>query len=132
MSELLISDPLLLKRCSRCVMPKTQEVISFDTSGVCSTCRNLDMKHEQIDWGEREQEFRRILDHYRGNAAYDCIVPFSGGKDSTFILYTLVKRYGLKPLVVSFDHHLYRPRVLENRERTLKRLGVDYLGFRSA
>jgi N-acetyl sugar amidotransferase len=42
-----------------------------------------------------------------------------------------VRDYGLKPLVVSYDHHMYRPNVIQNAERSIKRLGVDYLKFRT-
>lgn len=131
MSERIVSNPKDLRRCSRCVMPETQETITFDENGVCSTCRNIDIKHEKIDWEKSKQEFRALLDQHRGKYAYDCIVPFSGGKDSTYTVYSLVKDYGLKPLVVSYDHHMYRPTVLKNAEKAIKRLGVDYLKFRT-
>jgi N-acetyl sugar amidotransferase len=61
---------------------------------------------------------------------YDCIIPFSGGKDSTFSLYYATKVLGLRSLVVSFDHGFYRDTVLENRDRTISRLGADLLTFR--
>ncbi len=126
----VVSDPLLLKRCTRCVMPETQEVISFDANGVCATCRNVEFKQKNVDWEKKRKAFADLLDRYRGKGDYDCIVPFSGGKDSTFTAYSLVRDWNLKPLVVSFDHHLMRPRVLANRERALRRLGVDFLGYR--
>lgn len=119
-----------LRRCSKCVMPETQEIITFDAEGVCSTCRNVEIKQKKIDWTAKEQEFLKLLDQYRGKYQYDCIIPFSGGKDSTFTAYILAEKYGLKPLIVSFDHHMLRPRVLSNTERTIKRLGVDMLKFR--
>jgi N-acetyl sugar amidotransferase len=56
-------------------------------------------------------------------------VPFSGGKDSTWTLYYLVKEYGIKPLVVRFDHGFFRPNLEENVRRTVRRLGVDLLTF---
>lgn len=112
-------------------MPETQEIISFDENGVCSTCRNVAIKQEKIDWNKKREEFLALLQNYRGKYQYDCIVPFSGGKDSSYTVYSLVKDYGLKPLVVSFDHHLLRPRVLENREKVLKRLGVDFVAFKA-
>ena len=128
--ERTVSDPAELKRCTRCVMPETQEVISFDTQGVCATCRNVDSKHANVDWDKKRKEFSDLLDQYRGKGVYDCIVPFSGGKDSSFTVYSLMHDWNLKPLVVSFDHHLMRPQVLANRERVLRKLGVDFLGFR--
>lgn len=126
-----MSDPRLLKRCTRCIMPETQETIVFDEEGVCSTCRNIDRKHERMDWVIKRHEFLNLLDHYRGKNMYDCILPFSGGKDSTYQAFALVREYDLKPLVVCYDHHMLRPKTVANRERTLKRLGVDYLSYRT-
>lgn len=127
----VISDPKLLRRCTRCVMPETQEIITFDAAGVCSTCRNVAIKQEKIDWKKKKQEFLDVLAEYRGKYLYDCIVPFSGGKDSAYTVYSLVKDYGLKPLVVSFNHHMLRPTVLANREKVIKKLGVDFFDFKA-
>lgn len=118
-----------LIRCSKCLTPETHETISFDNEGVCNICRQNQYKKEKINWEKRETELNEILEEHRGKYDYDCIVPFSGGKDSTFTLLKLVKDYGLKPLVVSFDHGFLRPTVIENRRRTFKALGVDVLTF---
>ncbi|TSC59566.1 MAG: LPS biosynthesis protein [Candidatus Peregrinibacteria bacterium Greene0416_62] len=112
-------------------MLETQDMISFDEQGICATCRQIEYKQGVIDWEERKKEFQQILTEHRGKGSYDCIVPFSGGKDSTFAALALVKDFGLKPLIVSFDHGFYRPKVLRNTERTVKKLGVDYLRFKS-
>lgn len=130
MADRVVSNQMDLIRCSRCVMPETQEAISFDSEGVCSTCRQIETKY-QVDWTERDAKFRKFLDQYRGKYQYDCIVPFSGGKDSTFTVWKLMKDYGLKPLVVRFNHHMLRPQVIKNVERTIKRLGFDFLDFRA-
>jgi N-acetyl sugar amidotransferase len=106
-------------------------MITFDKDGVCSICRQIEYKNGKIDWAAREKEFRSLLDQYRGRSTYDCIVPFSGGKDSTFTAWSLVKQFGLKPLIVSFDHGFYRPNVLRYNEKTVKKLGVDYMKFKS-
>ncbi len=119
-----------LKRCTRCLMPETWESITYDAEGICNVCRNVQVKQEEIDWEGRKAEFVKLLDEYRGKGAYDCIVPFSGGKDSTYTVLELVKNFGLKPLVVSFDHGFYRPKTLENRQHTLMQMGVDFLSFR--
>lgn len=112
-------------------MPETQETIVFDENGVCSTCRNIGIKHEKIDWKEKKNDFVKLLDQYRGKYAYDCIVPFSGGKDSVYAAYSLVRDYGLKPLVVSYDHHMIRPQTVKNREKVFKKLGIDFLSYRT-
>jgi len=119
-----------LTRCTRCVMPETWESINFDEQGVCNICRNAEIK-KTIDWTKKRQEFIKIINQYKGKGLYDCLVPFSGGKDSTYTLYTLMRDYGLKPLVVSFDHGFYRPRTLANRVKVQKILGVDFMNFRS-
>jgi N-acetyl sugar amidotransferase len=119
-----------LQTCSKCCLPETHETIVFDEQGVCNVCRQVEMKQSEIDWGKKEVELRELIERYRGKYDYDCIVPFSGGKDSAFTLWKLVNDYKLKPLVVSFDHGFLRPGVLANNERTIKKLGVDFLKFR--
>lgn len=118
-----------MKRCTKCVMPETQETIIYDNNGVCSICRNVEYKEEKIDWKAKEKEFQELIAKYKGKGLYDCIVPFSGGKDSTWTLLTLVKRFKLKPLVVRFDHLFFRPKLEKDAERTFKKLGVDVLKF---
>lgn len=119
----------MLNHCTRCVMPETAESLSFDEEGVCSVCHQIEYKHAAIDWDAREAEFDRILENVRGKYDYDCIVPFSGGKDSTFTLWYLVTQKKLKPLVVRFDHGFMRTTVIENNVRTFRTLGVDVHNF---
>jgi len=118
-----------LKKCSRCLLPETQETISYDKAGVCNVCRQHDFKKEKIDWEKRIKEFGEIIEQYRGKAQYDCIIPFSGGKDSTFTLWYLVKKFNIKPLVIRFDHGFFRPDVSKNAVKTMKKLGVDFHVF---
>lgn len=119
-----------LRRCTRCTLPETHEMIEFDKDGVCNVCRSHETKKE-IDWNGRKNQLMQLLEKYRGKYPYDCIVPFSGGKDSTFTLWYIVKELGLKPLVVSFDHGFYRPKNLENNEKTMRNLGADFIKFRT-
>ena len=78
----------------------------------------------------KKKEFDLILNKYRGKSEYDCIIPFSGGKDSTFTLWYIVTQKKLKPLVVRFDHGFYRKNLQENTEKTISKLGVDFLNFK--
>jgi len=119
-----------MKRCTRCTLPITWDTISFDDEGVCSICRNWEKKQKRINWEKREDQLIKIFDESKKrNAPYDCIIPFSGGKDTTFTLWIIVKKYALKPLVVSFDHCFFRPKTYENRTRTFRKLGVDVMTF---
>lgn len=119
-----------LRKCARCVMPETHETIIFDAEGICNICRQIEYKKEEIDWLAKKKELDQIIETHRGKRTYDCIVPFSGGKDSTWTLYYLVKEYKVKPLVVQFDHGFLRPNLRQNNERIFKKLGVDSLSFR--
>jgi N-acetyl sugar amidotransferase len=118
-----------LKRCSRCLLPETHETLVLDADGVCNVCRAQEVKAE-INWSERLDQLDALVAEYRGRYRYDCLVPFSGGKDSTWTLYYLMKRYpGLKPLVVRFNHGFLRPNLRSNCDRVFRKLGVDVHDF---
>jgi N-acetyl sugar amidotransferase len=118
-----------MKRCTKCGLPETHETISFDAAGVCNICRQHEFKQDRIDWTANKKALDALVEEHRGKYDYDCIVPFSGGKDSTWTLYYLVKTYGIKPLVVRFDHGFLRPNLDENVKRTLRHLGCDFLSM---
>jgi N-acetyl sugar amidotransferase len=118
-----------MRHCVRCGLPETYETIEFNVDGGCNICSQQEYKQNKIDWAARKEMFETLIEEYRGKYDYDCIVPFSGGKDSTFTLYHLVKEYNLKPLVVQFNHGFMRPTLLANNERTFKQLGVDVISF---
>lgn len=120
----------VLTYCTRCCMPETQEGITFDELGVCRGCRASEEKIH-INWVARERELRKLLEAYRQAAGsnYDCIVPISGGKDSTFQLHVLVKVYGMKPLAVTFNHNWYSETGLYNLHNALEKFNVDHIMF---
>ena len=121
-----------MRYCTRCILPDTHETVQFDGEGVCNICRQAEVKHHRINWEERKRKLLQITDQYKNKGNYDCIVPFSGGKDSTFQLWYVVNELKLKPLVVRYNHWGYRPLVHENNIRTFKELNVDVLEFRSS
>jgi N-acetyl sugar amidotransferase len=109
-------------------MPDTKPDLHIDEEGVCNACRNFEQR-EEIDWDDRELELREILNRYRDPAGqnWDCIVPVSGGKDSTVQVLRMLE-FGMNPLcVTSTTCHLSElgRRNIEN----IKRLGVDYVEF---
>ena len=110
-------------------MPSTAESLAFDETVTCSVCKQIEFKNNNINWKERRQQLDELVNSYREKYDYDCIVPFSGGKDSTFTLWYLVTQLHLKPLVVRFDHGFLRPNVQECAERTFRRLGCDVIHF---
>lgn len=118
-----------MKICSSCVTPETAETNTFDSKNKCSVCKQIEFKTD-IDWNQRGKDLDELIKNYKGKYSYDCIVPFSGGKDSCFALWYLVKVKNLNPLVVRFDHNFLRKTTIENTERTINTLGVDFINFK--
>lgn len=116
----------MLTYCRRCVMPDTKPDLLLDAEGICNACRNYEAR-EAIDWGARHRELIAVLDRYRGRraGAWDCIVPVSGGKDSTYQV-VRVLQLGLNPLCITATTCDLSPLGRANIEN-LKRLGVDYV-----
>jgi len=115
----------MLRYCKKCVMPSTKPDLSFDDDGVCSACRAFATRGS-IDWAVRRTELDTVLDRYRSKdgARWDCIVPVSGGKDSTYQVMKVLE-LGLNPLCVTAttcDFSALGRRNLDN----LRRLGVDH------
>ncbi len=119
-----------LRYCTRCCMPETNEGIQFDEMGVCQACQSAEQKI-RISWVEREAKLRELLEHYRSRSGnnYDCIVPISGGKDSTFQLYVLTQVYKMKPLAVTFNHNWYSETGRYNLQNALEKFNVDHIMF---
>ena len=118
--------------CRKCLTPNTRPRVAFDAEGVCNACRNAEEK-AAIDWTAREQEFLRLIAPLRergDDSGYDCIVPWSGGKDSSTIAYKLKFEYGLNPLLVTYSPMVPNEIGHHNREEMVK-LGFDHLFFRA-
>lgn len=121
-----------IKYCSRCVFPETKPDLSFNEEGICSACVAAEEKNKGIDWEKRAEEFQKIVDHYRlpeGQLGYDCLIPVSGGKDSTYQAYFMKYVCGLNPLCVCFE----TTAVTELGQRNLDNLsamGMDVIHFK--
>ena len=116
-------------KCTKCGLPETYETIEFSEDGICNLCHQNVYRDQNIDWASRKLALDDLIEEHRGRYEYDCIVPFSGGKDSTFTLYYLMTEYKIKPLVVQFNHGFMRRNLLDNNVKTFKKLGCDVLSF---
>ena len=85
-----------LKSCNSCQLPETYETIEFDEKGICNICEGVRHKNEEIDWSKRKLMLDKLVEENRNKHAYDCIIPFSGGKDSVFQVNYLVKEFECK------------------------------------
>lgn len=110
-------------------MPNTRPRVQFDAEGVCNACRNAEDK-KRIDWDDRRKQFGEYIERLRPKSGgYDCIVPWSGGKDSSYIAYRLKFEFGLNPLLVTFSPLIPNEVGQINRE-TFLGLGFDHLMVR--
>lgn len=117
-----------LKYCTRCVMPHTKPDLRLDENGVCNACLSF-VDRKNVDWDSRSKELDVVLGKYRSKDAtgWDCIVPVSGGKDSTYQLIRMLQ-HGVNPLCVTAttcDLSEIGRRNIQN----IKNLGVDYIEF---
>ena len=119
-----------LQYCTRCCIPETQEGVAFDDMGICRACQSSEQKIH-INWIEREKQLSAILAEAKKKAGnnYDCIIPISGGKDSTFQLHVLTQLYGMKPLAVTFSHNWWSESGWYNLQNSLETFNVDHMIF---
>lgn len=117
-----------MKYCTKCVMPDTKPDLHFDESGVCNACRNLESR-PTIDWGKRKAELLQLVEKFKSSnqTNWDCIVPVSGGKDSTYQVIKMLE-LGLNPLCVTSTTCNLSDLGRKNIEN-IKQLGVDYVEF---
>ena len=88
--------------CSKCLTPTTRPRVEFNES-ICNACLFAEKKNK-IDWSTRKKELQQILQKYKSNkGVWDCVVPYSGGKDSATIAHKLKFDYGMNPLLVTFS-----------------------------
>ncbi len=112
-----------LRRCTKCILPETFPYISFDQSGVCNYCRN----HKQHK-PKGESELKNFVFNFRKiDNRPECLLPFSGGRDSSYVLHFVVKELGLKPLAFSYDWGMITDLARRNQARLCAKLGVEHI-----
>jgi len=110
-----------LRRCTKCILPETMPFIEFDSEGVCNYCKNYKKMVTKP-----EAELMKIADRIRKNdGSQDCIVMFSGGRDSSFLLHYVVRELNLHPLVFTYDWGMNTPIGDRNAQRMCEALDVE-------
>lgn len=124
--------PTTNKICNRCVMDDSAIGISFDKDGVCNFCKIHDELEMQYAFGAKSsRDLNGILEKIKKDGKgkkYDCIVGVSGGRDSTYTLYSAVK-FGLRPLAVHFDNGWNTEVAVKNIKNVCQKLNVDLFTY---
>lgn len=116
-----------MRYCTRCILPDTRPNLTLNAEGVCNACESHDTKRG-IDWKSREVAFRQVVAHAREKSAgYDCLIPVSGGKDSTWQVVKCLE-YGLNPLTVTWKTP-GRTAIGIRNLTNLVELGVDHIDY---
>lgn len=125
-----------MKKCKKCFLPKTYPDASFNHEGICSHCQDKsfvsgdnDDKVLESEKIKLKEEFETYIKKRRGAKRYDCLLLFSGGKDSTYLLYLLTKKYGLNVLALTVETGLESPTAMINAKKITKKLNVDHIVF---
>jgi glucosamine--fructose-6-phosphate aminotransferase (isomerizing) len=112
-----------IRRCTKCLLPETFPYIHYDGAGVCNYCHSYQPKGLTVD---KRPQFEEVLKKYRRNdGKQDCIVAFSGGRDSSYGLHLLVKEFGMTPLTFTYDWGLVTDLARRNIARMTGKLGVE-------
>ncbi len=121
-----------LSYCNTCLFPETKPDLFFNNEGVCSACQGAQKKHDNIDWVQREKDFFTIINKYKkkeNEIGYDCLIPVSGGKDSTYQVYFMKEICKMNPLCVCFE----TTNLTELGQRNIdniSKMGVDVIYFK--
>lgn len=123
------------KRCIICGLPDHYSKIQFDEKGVCNYCHFYLENREDFENPENlENIFRKKMEDAKqkaksDGARYDCLVGFSGGKDSTYIIRELKETYGMRVLALTFQNAFATEYGRKNIENALQKICVDHISF---
>ena len=118
-----------MKWCSKCVLPSTRPNLSIGADGVCNACKYHKTRNKFKNWRKKKNELKKIFERAKKTSKnnYDCLIPVSGGKDSTWQVMECL-RHKMTPLAVTYKtpgRNDYGKKNLEN----LIKLGVDHIDY---
>jgi len=120
----LNTEPIAsIKRCSRCILPATMPFINFDISSVCNYCRN----YQKTKLRPESELAQRMAELKSKNSKFDCVVPLSGGRDSSYALHYVRRVLGLNPIAYSYDWGMLTDLGRRNQARMCGKLGVEHI-----
>jgi glucosamine--fructose-6-phosphate aminotransferase (isomerizing) len=110
-----------MRRCTRCILPETMPYIRFDGAGVCNYCHNYKPRNRPRPL----EEIFHLVEPYRRTQGDDCIVPFSGGRDSCYSLHLIAKELKMRPITYTYDWGMVTDLGRRNISRMCAQLGVE-------
>jgi glucosamine--fructose-6-phosphate aminotransferase (isomerizing) len=110
-----------MRRCTRCILPETMTYIRFDDAGVCNYCHNYKPRNlpKPVD------QLFNLVEPFRRTKGDDCVVPFSGGRDSCYGLHLIVKELKMKPVTYTYDWGMVTDLGRRNISRMCAQMGIE-------
>lgn len=119
---------MMAKRCVKCALPESYPGIKL-INNKCNYCYYHEIyapREAIIEKILKRQFIKAIKQIKKKKNSYDCVVAFSGGKDSTFLLYYLKKQFRLNILAHTLDNGFISKKALENIDKITKVLNIDH------
>ena len=116
-----------MKRCTKCILPEGYPNITFDEKGECNYCKS----HQKTNYLGESKLKEKLAKYKKSGGKYDCLVPVSGGKDSTYVLYQMSTVYKMRVLAFNYDNCLTHPQAQRNVRENVNSLGVDLVTKRN-
>ena len=119
-----------IKVCSKCIYDERVNAITFDEEGVCNYCKQIDDMSEMFGTGKEKgiNTFNEIISNVKKagkGKKYDCVLGVSGGTDSSYLLYLMKEKWGLRPLAAHYDNTWNSAIATENIRKVTTALGID-------
>lgn len=112
-----------LKRCTNCILPETMPFITFNDKGVCNYCTN----YKKYTCRSKD-DLEETLEKYRKkDGSPDCIVAFSGGRDSSYGMHLIKNELNLTPLAMTYDWGVVTDLARRNQARICGALGIEHI-----
>jgi glucosamine--fructose-6-phosphate aminotransferase (isomerizing) len=112
-----------IQRCTRCILPATYPFIEFDDEGVCNHCRD----YRPMQLAGRDALEAQLAEHRSKDGSPDCIVAFSGGRDSSYGLHLIKTEFKMNPIAYSYDWGMVTGIARRNQARMLGKLRVEHI-----
>lgn len=117
-----------MRRCVRCVLPEAFPGVQLDENGLCQHCRRMPSAEKRAEQRlHLRGRFERLVVEVRPEVGYQCLLSWSGGKDSTYTLWLLRHVYDLRVLAFTFDNGFVSPAAIDNMRAVADKLDVDHV-----
>jgi hypothetical protein len=110
-----------VRRCTRCILSETMPYIRFDEEGVCNYCHSYKPRNRP----KPVEQLFDLVEPFRRKHGDECIVPFSGGRDSCYSLHLIVEELKMRPITYTYDWGMVTDLGRRNISRMCAELGIE-------